>query len=50
MTAEVIVTFNQRDFGEAAEKFNLKIMMPADFYKILKGGGYNHEPICFKVT
>jgi len=36
--AEAVVTFNQRDFIEVAEKFNLKIIMPADFYKILKGG------------
>jgi len=36
--AEAIITFNQRDFAEAAGKFNLKIMTPADFYKILRGG------------
>jgi putative PIN family toxin of toxin-antitoxin system len=36
--AEAIVTFNQKDFVEVAKKFNVKIMAPADFYKILKGG------------
>lgn len=36
--AEAIVTFNQKDFTGVSERFNLKVITPAIFYKILVGG------------
>jgi predicted nucleic acid-binding protein len=38
--ADVVVTFNIRDFLPSAEKFNLKVMTPSDFLKELRDGNY----------
>lgn len=36
--AKAIVTFNQKDFVGATEKFSVNVMTPAFFHKILVGG------------
>lgn len=38
--ADVIVTFNIKDFLSVAEKFNLRVMKPSDFLKELRDGSH----------
>ena len=38
--ADVVLTFNIRDFLPSAEKFNLKVMTPSDFLKELRDGNH----------
>lgn len=36
-TAEAIVTFNLRDYGVAAERLGVKLLLPRDALKLLRG-------------